>query len=66
MLFGQFDGIWGMEVMFSDQAEKETLHEPGEWAFVWVLDGRAIQDLLAYPNTNNKSNPRRIETTRNK
>jgi hypothetical protein len=58
MLFGQFVDIWDMEVMFYDQAEKETFHEPGEWAFAWVLDGRAIQDLLVYPNTNNKSNPR--------
>jgi hypothetical protein len=63
MLFGQFVGLWDMEVMFYDKDERKGFHEPGEWAFAWVLDGRAVQDVLVYPNPNDKSDQRRIGTT---
>ena len=33
MLFGQFVGIWDMEVMFYDTDGRRVFHEPGEWAF---------------------------------
>ena len=49
-LFGQFIGIWDMDVSFYDEDGKEMYHQKGEWAFFWILDGRVIQDVLVYPN----------------
>ena len=51
MLFGQFIGVWDMEIEFFDDTDRRIYHELGEWAFGWVLDGRAIQDVLTFPNT---------------
>lgn len=48
MLFGQFVGVWDMDVRFFDAAGTVLFHEPGEWTFGWVLDGRALQDVLTY------------------
>jgi hypothetical protein len=48
MLFGQFVGVWDLDVMFFDEAGNVVFHGPGEWAFAWVLDGRALQDVLTY------------------
>lgn len=49
MLFGQFVGAWDMRVeFFNDQGER-VYDQPGHWSFAWVLDGRAIQDVLTYP-----------------
>lgn len=67
MLFGQFVGEWDMQVMFYDEDGKRIYEQPGVWAFAWILDGRAIQDVLVYPNPENalKDTPgdRRIGTT---
>jgi hypothetical protein len=45
MLFGRFVGAWDMEgeQIAPDGGRTEFR---GEWHFGWVLDGRAIQDVL--------------------
>lgn len=50
MLFGQFVGDWDMSIAFFDEEGKKTYDQHGTWAFSWVLDGRAVQDVLVYPN----------------
>jgi hypothetical protein len=49
-LFGQFVGVWDLDVIFYDEDGKIVYHQPGEWSFAYVLDGWAIQDVLVYPN----------------
>jgi hypothetical protein len=67
MLFGQFVGVWDVEIMFYDEGGNRVYKQPGVWSFAWVLDGRAIQDVLVYPNPERglKDTPgnRRIGTT---
>lgn len=49
-LFGRFVGTWDAEVSFfglDGTAPEER--QPGEWRFGWVLEGRAIQDVLTSP-----------------
>jgi hypothetical protein len=48
MLFGRFVGAWDME---GEQiaAGGDVTAFRGEWRFGWVLDGRAIQDVLVSP-----------------
>jgi hypothetical protein len=48
MLFGQFVGSWDVDArqILPDGRERE-LH--GEWHFFWVLEGRAIQDVIMTP-----------------
>lgn len=48
MLFGQFVGVWDMDVKFFNESGETIFHSPGEWSFGWVLDGRAVQDVLIY------------------
>jgi hypothetical protein len=48
-LFGQFVGVWDLTVSFFDDDGRRVYREPGVWAFGWILDGRAIQDVLTYP-----------------
>ena len=48
MLFGQFVGVWDMDIQFFDSAGNSIFHGLGEWKFSWILDGRAIQDVLTY------------------
>ncbi|QSB04939.1 hypothetical protein [Natronoglycomyces albus] len=48
-LFGQFIGTWTLRVRFFDAAGEVSVDESGTWSFGWVLDGRAIQDVLTYP-----------------
>ena len=66
-LFGQFVGVWDLDVLFYDQDRKVVYRQPGEWSFAYVLDGRAIQDVLVYPNQGDglQNSPcrRRIGTT---
>lgn len=47
-LFGWLVGAWQLEVM---DTESEGMHRvnTGEWHFAWVLEGRAIQDVLIAP-----------------
>lgn len=53
--------------MFYDEGGAKLYDQLGVWSFSWVLDGRAIQDILVYPNPDNglKNTPgyRRIGTT---
>ena len=48
MLFGQFVGSWDVEatLILPDGARRELR---GEWHFGWILEGRAIQDVLISP-----------------
>jgi len=48
MLFGRFVGAWEMEGVQIAQ-DGGTTSFRGEWHFGWVLDGRAIQDVLVSP-----------------
>jgi hypothetical protein len=47
-LFGQFIGHWDMKVRFFDERDNCTFDGIGNWSFGWILDGRAIQDVLEY------------------
>ncbi len=49
-LFGQFIGSWDLRVRFFNEEGDVSFDEPGTWSFGWILDGRAVQDLLTYPN----------------
>ena len=67
MLFGQFIGVWDMDIHFFNPAGDKIFHGPGEWMFSWVLDGRTIQDVLIYSDikdpTKNMPGERRIGST---
>jgi hypothetical protein len=66
-LFGQFVGSWDLQVRFFDVDGRITYDAPGQWRFGWILDGRAIQDVIVYPNAgdemSNEVGRRRIGTT---
>jgi hypothetical protein len=49
MLFGRLVGSWDVESRFLDPDGKVTREHRGEWIFDWVLEGRAIQDVLISP-----------------
>ena len=49
MLFGQFVGSWDIEATYWDHEGNVTAEPRGEWHFGWVLEGRAIQDVLIGP-----------------
>lgn len=51
MLFGQFVGAWDVDMEFYDDSGRRVSRRAGTWSFGWVLDGRAIQDVLIYPMT---------------
>ena len=67
MLFGQFVGVWDMDIQFLDSAGNTLFHGLGVWKFSWILDGRAVQDVLTYADVRDatKTAPgvRRIGTT---
>jgi hypothetical protein len=46
MTFGQFVGVWDMDVRYFDAVGRCTYHSTWEWSFAWILDGRAIQDVI--------------------
>jgi hypothetical protein len=56
-LFGQFVGTWDAEISFFglDGKAPEQRHA-GEWRFGWVLEGRAIQDVLTSPLPEERAN----------
>jgi len=49
MLFGQFVGVWEVDVTLYDFDGNVHAQGPGEWLFGWVLEGRAVQDVLIRP-----------------
>ena len=57
MLFGQFVGSWDVEShqRLPDGTER-TLR--GEWHFFWALEGRAIQDVIISPPSNERDSSR--------
>jgi hypothetical protein len=44
--FGQFVGLWDLDVRYFDQTGRCTYRGTWEWSFAWILDGRAIQDVI--------------------
>lgn len=46
MLFGQFAGVWDIDVEYYNQDGQRRYHGRWEWSFAWILDGRAIQDVI--------------------
>lgn len=52
LVFGQFVGSWEMDVIFLNESNEIIYHQKNEWFFFWILDGRAIQDILIGPNMN--------------
>jgi hypothetical protein len=55
MLFGQFEGVWDVDIEFFDETEKAIFQGKGEWAFAWVMDGRVLQDVLTFPDLQDPS-----------
>src|SRR3990172_8028389 len=49
MLFGRFVGSWDIEATYWDHEGNVIGERRGEWHFGWVLQGRAIQDVLISP-----------------
>ena len=49
MLYGRFVGDWEFDWTGFDADGNELLTTRGEWAFTWVLRGRAIQDVWICP-----------------
>jgi hypothetical protein len=49
MVFGQFVGAWDLEITLFDLDGSAHAQGPGEWLFGWVLEGRAVQDVLVRP-----------------
>jgi hypothetical protein len=50
MLFGQFVGVWRLNVQLFDQTGHRRYMGRWEWSFAWILDGRAIQDVIVIPD----------------
>lgn len=57
MLFGQFVGTWDMEVEYYDRTGARTYQGHWEWAFAWILGGRAIQDIITQLDPAGPSDP---------
>jgi hypothetical protein len=49
MAFGRLVGSWDAEDTYFDEHGNVTGRRQGEWHFGWVLEGRAIQDVLISP-----------------
>jgi hypothetical protein len=49
MLFGRLVGGWDIEGRHFDSDGQITKEQQGEWHFGWVLEGRAIQDVILAP-----------------
>ena len=48
-LFGRLVGAWDVDDTHFDADGAVTKRQRGEWLFGWVLNGRAIQDVLITP-----------------
>jgi hypothetical protein len=49
-LFGQFVGTWIATVRYIGPDATQPKEGVGVWSFGWILDGRAIQDVITYPD----------------
>lgn len=58
MLFGQLVGSWEVEATEYD-GNGGSRQFKGEWHFDWVLEGRAIQDVLVSPPRDERSDGER-------
>jgi hypothetical protein len=57
LLFGQFVGSWDLD-MLAYTPDGDSRRFIGEWHFGWVLEGRAIQDvLIAKPASPDQDDP---------
>ena len=62
--FGQFIGVWDMDIRLFNETNQIVYHQPGVWMFSWILDGRAIQDVIVGPPRSDPAHgERRIGTT---
>ena len=48
-LFGQLVGGWDIQGKYFSADGQVTQERQGEWHFGWVLEGRAIQDVILTP-----------------
>jgi hypothetical protein len=46
MTFGRFVGSWALDARFYDRDGTVVSEGPATWTFAWILDGRALQDVL--------------------
>lgn len=46
MTFGQFVGSWAIDMEYYNAEGQQYYQGDWEWSFAWILDGRAIQDVL--------------------
>lgn len=49
MLFGRLVGSWDIQGTFFNADGTIRVRRRGEWHFGWVLEGRAIQDVIVTP-----------------
>jgi len=56
MLFGRFVGAWDVDVTLYDFDGNVHARGSGEWLFGWVLEGRAVQDVLIRPPRATRAN----------
>lgn len=61
MLFGQFVGEWEIKGTFFDRDGSVVSEHAGEWIWGWVLDGRAIQDVIISPPRSRSASGRPFE-----
>ena len=60
MLFGQLVGSWDVvSTQFAPDGRTRTLR--GEWHFFWVLEGRAIQDVIIAPPRGERDRTKWVE-----
>jgi hypothetical protein len=60
MLFGQFVGVWDMDIKYYDRTGACIYQGWWQWSFGWVLGGRAIQDVIVYQNPFGCGEPERL------
>src|SRR5437588_9202095 len=53
-LYGRLIGSWDIEVRFLDEERNIVRETTGEWHFDWVLEGRAIQEVIITPPRNGR------------
>ena len=56
MLFGQFVGEWLLDVSFYEADGSLQSHYLADWMFSWILQGKAIQDVLMIPSREERAN----------
>jgi hypothetical protein len=61
MLFGQFVGAWDVDVTLFNLDGTVLEEGHAEWLFGWVLEGRAIQDVLIRPPRSERAELRQTD-----